>query len=969
MIGQTVSHYKILEELGSGGMGVVYKAEDTKLKRTVALKFLSPYVLASEEERTRFMHEAQAAAALRHPGVCTVYEIDEDEGRTFIVMEYIEGRNLRDMLSAGPMQPAEIVEIVRPIAEAMQEAHEKGIVHRDIKPANIVVTPEGQAVLTDFGLAKTVGSAPVTRTGTTVGTVAYMSPEQAGGGQADHRTDVWSLGAVVYEMLTGRRPFTGEFENAVIYSILNSEMTPPSKIRSDIPAAVENTILKALTKDRDARFQSMREFLDALVGVTGKPASAGAGVPVRRWRGTRIAIPLVVVVVALVGLLLVRDLVHRGHVIRARREVLPAIAELVTGGEYLEAYELSRGVEDLLRDNETFQELRGQFMARARIVTTPGGADVYAKPYQDTVNPWQRLGLSPIEAVEMPRGFYRWKVEKTGYDELESAGWMRGDSIAFALVETASTPSNMVMVPGGTGSSWLTGVGGHQAITVSDYLMDRHEVTNGEYQSFVDAGGYSKTEFWKHPFVEGGETVSWREAVRRFRDATGRPGPSTWELGRFKEGEEHYPVTGVCWYEAAAYAEFVGKDLPTVFHWVYAAPVRENAYVSPLSNFGDRGLAPVEEHRGVGFYGTYDMAGNAREWCFNSSGNGRYLLGGCWSDPFYMFNIADSRSAWDRSPGNGFRCVKYLSEDSLLTTAKRYIAPDAARDFYKETPVSDELFSAYSAVYFYDKTPLNAEIEFTDDEPEDWTIQKILFDAAYGNERVFAYLFLPRGVEPPYQTLVLFPGAYALSMRSSGNGRTLNSWDAVDFIIKSGRAVLCPVYKSTYERGDGYDIYDPATTLEAHNEHLLMFWKDLSRSLDYLETRPDIDHDRIGYVGSSYGAWISPLYLAQDKRFKVAVLRLVGLLPREMTPAFDPFNFVTRVKIPVLMINGRYDYIFPHETSQVPMFRLLGTPNEHKRHVVFDTGHTCWGHRNEMIREVLDWLDRYLGPVEKQSPL
>jgi dipeptidyl aminopeptidase/acylaminoacyl peptidase len=186
----------------------------------------------------------------------------------------------------------------------------------------------------------------------------------------------------------------------------------------------------------------------------------------------------------------------------------------------------------------------------------------------------------------------------------------------------------------------------------------------------------------------------------------------------------------------------------------------------------------------------------------------------------------------------------------------------------------------------------------------------------------------------------------------------------VDFVVKSGRAVLYPVYKSMYERGDDYNIYDPKTTMTAHVEHMIMWWKDLSRSVDYLETRADIDRDKLCYCGSSQGAWIAPVFLGQDERYKVSVLRLGGFPLMEANPAIDPINFIGKVEIPVLMLNGRYDYIFPYETSQLPMFRAFGTPAEHKRHVVFETAHSVHGHRNEMIREVLDWLDRYLGPAK-----
>ena len=226
MIGKTVSHYKILEELGSGGMGVVYKTEDTKLKRTVALKFLSAQALGTEDEKARFIHEAQAAAALNHPNICTIHEIDEHEDRSFIAMECVEGVTLKAKIKSAPLRINEAIEIAVAIAEGLQEAHSKGIIHRDIKSANIMLTPTGRVKVMDFGLAKSTGRTQLTQSGTTVGTVAYMSPEQAKGESVDHRTDIWSLGTVLYEMITGELPFTADYEQATIYLIINEE--PPS---------------------------------------------------------------------------------------------------------------------------------------------------------------------------------------------------------------------------------------------------------------------------------------------------------------------------------------------------------------------------------------------------------------------------------------------------------------------------------------------------------------------------------------------------------------------------------------------------------------------------------------------------------------------------------------------------------------------------------------------------------------------
>jgi len=287
MIGQTISHYKILEKLGEGGMGVVYKAEDTKLDRTVALKFLTPPAVGNEEEKTRFIHEAKAAAALNHPNICTVYEIDEDQDQSFIAMECVEGESLKTRIKSAPLQLDEAVGIAVEIAEGLQEAHSKGIIHRDIKSANIMLTPTGRVKVMDFGLAKSSGRTQLTQAGTTVGTVAYMSPEQGRGESVDHRTDIWSLGIVLYEMLTGEVPFKADYEQATIYRIINED--PPSirSLRSDVPKEFERIIEKVLKKDVRERYQSvqaLKKNLESIItpgrsGTTGRKVTTPKSKP------------------------------------------------------------------------------------------------------------------------------------------------------------------------------------------------------------------------------------------------------------------------------------------------------------------------------------------------------------------------------------------------------------------------------------------------------------------------------------------------------------------------------------------------------------------------------------------------------------------------------------------------------------------------------------------------------------------
>jgi len=282
LIGKSISHYRIVDKIGQGGMGVVYKAEDTTLRRTVALKFLPPHLAGTTQEMRRFINEARTAAALHHPNICTTYEIDESTDQPFISMAYIEGENLNQLTESGPLGLDDALRYTSQVARGLEEAHANGVVHRDIKCANIVVSNKGHAIIMDFGLAKLQGQTKLTHSGTTAGTVSYMSPEQARGKEVDHRSDIWSLGVVLYHIMTGRYPFEGEHPSAVMYAIINEPHMPLTAARADLPAELERIVDKALAKDLNKRYQSASEMIADLKAARKRLSGATTEVVIRR---------------------------------------------------------------------------------------------------------------------------------------------------------------------------------------------------------------------------------------------------------------------------------------------------------------------------------------------------------------------------------------------------------------------------------------------------------------------------------------------------------------------------------------------------------------------------------------------------------------------------------------------------------------------------------------------------------------
>ncbi len=427
-----------------------------------------------------------------------------------------------------------------------------------------------------------------------------------------------------------------------------------------------------------------------------------------------------------------------------------------------------------------------------------------------------------------------------------------------------------------------------------------------------------------------------------------QPGPGTWQLGSFPEGEADHPVGGVSWYEAAAYAQFAGKSLPTVYHWNWAAGVGLFSDIVALSNFGGKGTAAAGAHAGLSPFGSYDMAGNIKEWAQNAADQRRYILGGGWDDGSIEFGYPDARLPLNRDRTFGFRCAIYQATlEPDLIAGLIYGSLERRND----PPVDSRTFQVFRDLHSYEKTALEPKVVLELDSSQYLRREEVSFRAAYGNERVLAHLYLPKKANPPFQAVVFFGSGDMLDARSIAQFH-----DSFEFIVRSGRALIIPAYQGTLERGPLPD---------QPREAMLNWSKDLGRSIDYLETRPDIDANKIAYFGYSYGAWMAPRLLALEPRIRSALLLSGGAGGPPLPAEVDPWNFVPYVKTPVLMLNGRDDFGYPVESSQLPLFRGLGTPEKDKRHVLYDGGHINLMTRLDVMKEALDWFDRYLGRVNQ----
>jgi eukaryotic-like serine/threonine-protein kinase len=953
LIGRTIGHYEIIEKIGEGGMGAVYKARDIHLDRSVAVKVLPGESVANSERKRRFALEAKAASALNHPNIITIYDIDVADGVDFIAMEYVAGHTLAQLIPPGGMDPALAVRFGAQIADALAAAHQSGIVHRDLKPSNIMVNEHGRVKMLDFGLAKLIApvsgegdeartAATETRDGAILGTVSYMAPEQAEGKPVDQRADVFSFGAVFYEMVSGVQPFRRDSASGTVAAILRDE--PPGLDAARVPAAIRQVIERALQKNPEARYASGGELAAALAPESPVAHRSARN---RRWlvAGTAAA---VVVAAGLGGW----KLYKQSRVDWARNEGLPEIARLLAEDKGLAAFDLAKEVGALIPNDPEFQQTWAEAGPAPLVKTDPEGAEIYIRELGADEKPWRHVGTSPLK-VPLPRGYFLWKAVKAGLAETTGAAPTWFSVVSLRLAPEGEVPDGMVLVPGADSLGGMIGIAPVEGPRDS-YFIDRHEVTNRQFKQFVDQGGYQKREYWKTPFVKDGKPVSWEDAITQFRDATGRPGPSTWEGGTFPTGKDDFPVTGVSWYEAAAYAAFTGKSLPTLSHWYLAADIRVTPLLIPASNFSGKGLASVGSYSSIGPFGTYDMAGNAQEWAWNEADGGfRFILGGAWSSPTYQFNQPDAKPPFDRGAANGFRCALYLTppRESLLAPVRRN-----SRDYSLEKPVGDEAFQIIRSVYAYNARELKATADEVDDSSPYWRKEKVSFSAAYGDQRVTAFVFLPKNAKPPYQAMVYHPSAGA----QSSTFASMEGFNRMEFIIRSGRAVMYPIYIGTFDRQ-----LPPARSAAEAKERVVKRFQDMRQSVEYLVSRDDIDVSKIGYLGASWGSAWAPVMVSQEERFRTAVLFEGGLSQQRAAPEVDSFNFLPRVRIPVLMLNGRYDYTFPLDSSQKPYFRWLGTPEKDKGHVVYDAAHDVMVNRTEVVKEVLSWLDQYLGPVAR----
>lgn len=992
--GTRLRRYEVTASIGAGGMGEVYLARDVELDRTVALKVLPRTGDEDDEERIRrFLQEARAAITLNHPNVAHIYDVGEEGGIRFMAMEYVEGETLRARMMREPLSLDAALEIATQVASALGSAHAAGIIHRDVKPENVMLRPDGYVKVLDFGLAKlTVRGATRDETtmvvhtapGIVMGTMHYMSPEQLRGDDVDARADVFSLGVLLYEMVGGRRPFEASSASGIIAAILTE---PPPPLHEGIPAEVRAIVTKALAKNRNERFANAREMAAALKRahtVTHRihsgdvPTEAISIAHRRRIPVARIAVAAAVLVAVVLG----AWFVNRARTIREVRAVLPKVEQLAEQGRYFEAYDLAMSVRPHLRGEERLVRVLQKITAPISVKSSPAGAQVWAERVTAEGETSNRLaiGTTPLQNHSLAYGDYVVTIEKGGFapssrsitlTPIRGDGmWIPPRPVSFerSLVETSAAPARMVLVPGGPYRLVASLRPTTKIAALTPYFIDQFEVSNAEFARFVDGGGYQRPELWKHPFVKDGRTLTFDEAMHELRDTTGLNAPRAWAQQKYPSGRENDPVTGVTWYEAAAYAELAGKALPTIYEWEKASRdgnsspfgmtfpwgmVPPGVDASRRANFRGNGPMPVHSLRGgMSPYGAYHMAGNVEEWCANAIDEGRATAGAKYESVSYEFGGPGTFPPFYSSPALGFRCVKRLGASGDQGGGALRRTQEVAK--LRRTP--EPQYREFLKFYEYPPAPLNARVVKRTAGPA-WIVERIAYAGA-GGQTVEAVLFLPKNHRPPYQVVHYLPPHDV-----AGGVRTFEASIEATLapFIRSGRAVfgvMLPGYIGREFPGG----VAPSEESEEFAELAVNNIIDERRGLDYLLTRPDVDPSRVAFYGQSSGAHVGLILAGVEHRYRSVLLVGVGMIEEDtkVVPRVSRINFVPYLDTPLLMVHGRWDENHPLRTEAEPLFELAPEP---KRMIVFDGSHIP--PLQVSIPTFTAWWDETLGPVKR----
>lgn len=1010
------NEFVVIKRIGRGATSEVFLVRTTgRYQRLAACKLLKEGLLGTRMS-DQLLREGEFLARMEHPAIPTFFRSGKtDSGRPFLLLERVSGQPITEFCRDHQLDLHSRIRLFIKVCKGVEHAHVKGIIHRDLKPTNVLTedvdgTPMPKII--DFGISQskisnTSQSSAEADWHEMTGSIAYMSPEHLIKSREgiDTRSDIYSLGVLLYEIVTGSHPYYQQLCEAdnmdeISEFISSHQCSPPSIFRKvsrsriyrceRIGEDLDSIICKMMEKNISNRYGTISQAANDLqsyleckpISTCSRPVRTG----VRRWfQRNRYAVNLALAVTIVMilffsyrqysqDLLISREneLTQQIQQIqmewgnrqaasmqrdRARQETVPRLELLLKENRVAEAFHQATKFTELLSDDHQFQKLWEDISTTITCSYLPSGTAFHLRIEENGSQEWVFLGKTPFVHLEVPKGRAHLKLAHPDYQPREINLRLPEE---FSIIQTelleplsAAVPG-MVLVP--VEKNLFDPVDSEGEVR-TDFWIDQYEVTNAQFNDFVSSGGYLNESYWDGiPMEKEGKAMSLEQARLLFTDKTGELGPSTWVNGHYPEGAAQLPVSGVSWYEAYAYANYCGKDLPTQAHWKRASSSSYPQDLAEWSNFGLE-LLPVTQNSHIGYYHTYNLFGNVREWCMNPcDADQRAMLGASVGDAGYMFYMPRVESPWDRMPANGFRCMLAKDQSEYEALAKNVIAlPKRDVSSLKREPID-----ALKHWYGYDKTvPLqpmvirdsNASLE--GDHAYRYKIVEI--NAVYDDERFQVHFFEPEK-QKDVPTLVYLPGIGRYNVQR--DFRITGSRD-MDMILVHrlallGYRVIYPIYNGTYERWNGSSLSIDFREKPAEAQsNWIRGVQDLFRVVDYLCQAEDLNQDKLICVGLSNGAARAITAMSIDDRFKAGILISAGLTDwHQDRPVLNHYHFAPHVGQPLLMITGLQDSLYRYENSQVPLFQDLGSSE--KKHVALPGGHLP--DVNEIVEAIHAWI-------------
>ncbi|RPG56947.1 MAG: hypothetical protein CBC56_001745 [Flavobacteriales bacterium TMED96] len=640
-------------------------------------------------------------------------------------------------------------------------------------------------------------------------------------------------------------------------------------------------------------------------------------------------------------------------------EELPKIIELYDKGKIFDVYILTQSLHKLNPNNEIINNYFKKSRRYVKVKTNVDSVKVSIKIIGDSL--FRQIGFTPIDSFAVPRvrNSYLLKLEHNGVNYIEKATFNHKYNLP---VKKFKFPQNHKAFLGKNfNRMWLQGVQ-FDDIKIEPFTISKFEVSNKEYQEFLDDGGYLNPKFWDFPITIDKRSYDFKSSMKLFTGKYGKSGPANWSYGKFPNGLENHPVTGISWFEAKAYAKYRNLDIPNVFQWLYASGTGfsgiYDSRVIDNSNFNSNQMREVTDARGSA-NGVNNIAGNVKEWLHNPFGNKRdeySILGGSYQEPSYYVKNYASLPPMDRSIGNGIRLVKNLTKNRKDRN-KTLVIPDFYRDITIEPDVSDEVFELFKSQFEYKKKELNVSTQIANNFKEGYTLETFSMKTTYeSRESLFGYIIYSNSYDDRYNPVIIVPSARAILNKTVDElPETILS--QFKYLIDEGYAIFHPIYYNTYSRERAIDTWLPNES-EEYKEMIIKWGQDYKRSLDYLQTRKDFKFENLSYYGYSLGSRYANIFLAIDKRVKSAFLVVGGLRMQKSKKEIDEHYYLRRVQTPIFHIVGKLDATLGYEDVYLPWKKLVGTDLKDLRTLELDG----FGHgipKDTIVKYHKSWIEKY----------